>query len=92
MNGTRSIPYDTFPGGGETIRNYIETGVPTGDFMRYVISNDLKGSFGHADEFNLEHLFDIVMWMYQHAPGPCWGSPEAYTAWLEHRGLSGYTP
>lgn len=67
----------------DSLYRYIEDGCPTGDFLRAVLSNDLKESFGRADEQNRETLFDIVSFLYNEAPAPCWGSPDLVKAWLE---------
>ena len=67
----------------ETLYNYIDEGCPTGGFLNAVLSNNLKESFGRADNFNQEHLHDIVQFLYNEAPGPCWGSPDKVKAWIE---------
>ncbi len=79
-----SINYDRLPEhirGG--VQRYIEEGCPVGSFLAAVISNDLKESFGCADEVNRQRLFDIVSFFYNEAPSPCWGSPEKMRAWLK---------
>jgi hypothetical protein len=76
------LPVHIQPG----IRHYVEEGQEVGSFLEAVISNDLKESLGRADIVNREHLFDIVSWFYNHAPSPCWGSPEKYQKWIaEHQ-------
>ncbi len=67
-----------------TVKRYIEEGVPTGGFLQAVISNDLKESFAQADDINRKRMFDIVLFFYNEAPGPCWGTPERYQDWLDH--------
>ncbi len=69
----------------EPLYGHIEHGCPTGGFLRAVLSNDLKESFGRADEESRIVLFDIVMFLYNNAPAPCWGSPEEVKAWQEKR-------
>lgn len=76
---TTEVP-DTIMGG---LQRYVEYGVPTGDFLRAVLSNDLRESFGKADETNREALFEIVSFCHNHLPGMCWGSPAKVKDWLE---------
>lgn len=66
----------------ESLARYIVSGVPTGDFLAAVLSNDLKESVGRADWLALENIPHIVSWLYNRAPGPCWGSPERVKEWL----------
>jgi hypothetical protein len=66
-------------------KRYIEHGVEVGGFLTAMISNNLTASFATADETNRERMFDIVSWFYNEAPGPCWGSPEKMTAWMQQQ-------
>ena len=65
------------------IRRYVTQGVEPGGFLCAVIANDLRDSFGQADEDSRAGLFQIVSWFYNYAPGNCWGSVEAREAWIE---------
>lgn len=68
------------------LERYIEQGVPTGGFLRAVLSNDLFDAFARADLDNRNTLFDIVSWIYNNAPSNCHGSEKVYKDWLEkHR-------
>jgi len=62
---------------------HIEHGCPTGGFLQAVLSNDLKESLGRADEESRMVLFDIVTFLYNNAPAPCWDSPEKVKVWQE---------
>ena len=64
------------------MRLYIESRIEPGSFMISVLSNDLRGACERADNINRHRLFDIVSWLYNHAPSRCWGSREAVAAWL----------
>jgi len=66
----------------EGIERYVEQGVPLGDFLLAVLSNDLKGAFGRADDENRRDLYEIVQWCYNEIPSDCWGSPEKVRQWL----------
>lgn len=72
------VPSHTAPG----LARYIVDRTPPGDFLRAVLSNDLKMAFGKADGTNQRYLFHIVNFLYNAAPMACWGSPEKYQDWI----------
>ena len=65
-------------------RDYIEYGVPMGDFGTAVLENDLMEAFMRADETNIARMFDIVSFVYNEAPSACHGSREKVKSWLAH--------
>ena len=65
----------------EAIESWIEHGYEPGHFTTAVLCNDLAESIGRADETSLLCLADIVKYVYNEAPGPCWGSKEKFVAW-----------
>lgn len=65
-----------------SLQRYIEQGIPPGGFLSAVICNDLKDACGRADHESRFMLFDLVSWLYNYAPSPCWGSPEKFKAYL----------
>lgn len=67
----------------DSVRKYIEDGRPVGDFLTAVFENNLKEAFMRADDINTSKMKDIVGFMYNHAPSPCWGSPEKVAEWLK---------
>jgi len=71
------------PGVIESLKNYVEVGVPPGGFLEAVLSNDLKEAFGRADINNRYAMFDIVSYCWNHIPSQCWGSKETVTEWLK---------
>lgn len=71
---------------------YMNYGTEPGDFLRAVITNDLGGAFGRADENNTAAMRNWVAWFYTYAPGPSWGSPTNYAEWVATRGLYGAGP
>ena len=73
----------------EGARDYVENGVPGGDFLHYVFCNDLVHSFGKADNTNLRRMFDWASFLYNEAPMECWGSEEKVEAWVAGGGLQG---
>jgi hypothetical protein len=75
------IPSSTMYG----LKGYVEDGRPVGGFLTAVICNDLSEAIGRADEGNYAALLDIVAWLYNEAPGSCWGSVEKFEAWTEKK-------
>ena len=69
----------------DALNRYVTLHVPTGDFLRGVLSNNLLESFELADDENLAALHEIVMYIYNEIPSRCWGSPEKVKAWLGER-------
>lgn len=72
------------------MRLYIERGVPPGSFLTAVLSNDLMGALGKADDTNLHALPAYGRFLYNEAPSPCFGSPEHVRDWCEAGGLAGH--
>lgn len=67
----------------EGLVQYCAARRPMGSFLTAVVKNDLKDAVGRADEVSIRHFGEIVGFLYNYAPGPCWGSPAAVEAWLE---------
>ena len=72
-----------------SLKAYIETGRPLGDFLTAVVQNDLSRAVSHGDLDNLRNLPALSAFLYNKAPMGCWGSPEKMIEWQEHRGISG---
>jgi hypothetical protein len=68
---------------------YILEGLPVGDFLTALLTNDLKGTFQKADEENIKKIYQYVYFMWNHAPIGCWGSLEKVQEWQNHDGLKG---
>ena len=66
-------------------RAYIEEHVSMGHFGMAVLSNNLLEACRYADQTTLPILAQIVRWLYNEAPGGCWGSPENVQLWLAQR-------
>jgi len=58
----------------ESIRRYVDLGIPTGGFLRAVLANDLMEAVGRADESSLLHLADICRFVYNDIPSNVHGS------------------
>lgn len=68
------------------LRRYIDHGIQPGHFLQAVLCNDLREAISRADHVVAPQLGNIVKYLYNYAPGDCWGSPEAYGNWLrKHR-------
>jgi hypothetical protein len=69
----------------EALEQYVNVGMPLGDFLRSVVSNDLREACGRADHQNLHNIPALVAWLYNtdSVPGICWGSPQRYKDWLD---------
>ncbi len=65
----------------EAMNHYVRTGDVSSNFLRAVISNDLKGAIGHADDSTITILRSYVRWFYNIAPGVCWGSAQKMLDW-----------
>ena len=72
----------------ESVKDYIENGVPLGDFLQKIFENDFMGAAGKADHLNKKHLYAYAMLLYN-APMGCWGSKERVDAWVKVGGLNG---
>lgn len=64
---------------------YVNDGVPTGSFLRSVLSNDLFGAFERADQQNRDTIGLLVTYIYNEIPAECWGTREHYHQWLDRK-------
>lgn len=64
---------------------YVMHGIPPGDFLYAVITNNLKEAVAYGDEQNLSALVNWVRFFYNATPSQCWGSEEKMNEWMEHR-------
>ena len=67
---------------GEILDRYVRERIHPGSFLKAVLYNDLREACAHADEDNAVALWAIVGWLYNEAPGMCWGSAAKMEAWL----------
>ncbi|MFW6015283.1 MAG: hypothetical protein ACOCRK_02530 [bacterium] len=65
-----------------SLDRYVNERVPVGGFLQAVLSNDLMGAMGKADEQNREALHSICSYVYNNIPLACWGSKEKVKKWL----------
>lgn len=67
----------------DALASYILEHKPTGSFLHNLLSNDLQATFSSADHINSKAVRNYVTFLYNFAPGACWGSPEKVKSWLE---------
>ena len=67
-----------------------DSGLPVGNFLTYVLENNLVQSVCHADEQNLADIVEIAKWVYMEMPGGAWGSPEKVRTWQKNHGAQGF--
>lgn len=76
-----------------SIVEWIETArIPPrlmGSFLRALLTNDLMGTFAHADETNRHAVDQWVTFLYNDAPSECYGTLAKLEAWHERGGLQG---
>jgi hypothetical protein len=71
------------------IKLYVLQGIPMGGFGGKLLSNDLMGALGHADDNNQRAIMDWARLLYNYVPRSCWGSPENYKNWISSGGIAG---
>jgi predicted nucleotidyltransferase len=67
----------------DSLDRYVSQGIPTGDFLKAVLENNLMEAMGRADSFNQASLPEICSYIYNELPSPCHGSPAKVKEWLE---------
>lgn len=72
------IPFSILEG----LRGYARYGYPIGHFLTAVLSNDLFGAVGRADDVNRNRLPEICQYVWNCMPAACHGSPEAVRGWV----------
>jgi hypothetical protein len=65
------------------LQRYIEHGVLFGDFLYAMLTNNLTMTFQKADSENVKKVQEILTFIYQELPGPCWGSEERVESWVK---------
>ena len=73
----------------QTVCDYLLFGLPCGGFLTALFSNDLKESFGRADDANASHMRNWVLFMYNEMPSISQGSREKVAEWIKRGGLLG---
>jgi hypothetical protein len=65
------------------MQDWIEHGQASypGGFLSALLSNDLMGALGKADDVNAHALPLYAAYLYNYAPSGCFGSPRAFSEW-----------
>jgi hypothetical protein len=69
------------------ILRWIEEGIIPGGFLTAVIENNLRESFDKADDQNMFRIHSYLLFFYNCAPAPCWGSIKKVKEWANKGGL-----
>jgi len=75
---------------GKALLEYVLRGVPVGDFLAAVVTNDLHEAVVRADPDNRVLLREYVGWLHNEAPTLCWRYPKAIALWAKVGGLEGF--
>ena len=66
----------------EAIDRYVNEKILPGGFLQSVLSNNLMGAFGGADDENRKALPEILAYVWNKIPARCCGSPERVRNWV----------
>jgi hypothetical protein len=72
-----------------SIDEWVICGRSPGHFVQAVLRSDLFGAFRHGDAESLAALYEIVNYVYNRIPAPCWGSQEKMENWSNQGGQKG---
>ena len=70
--------------------DYIEYGTNPGKFITSIICNDLVDAVMYAPKDCINNIPAFANFMYEIAPGSCWGSKENMQRWIDIGGMRGY--
>lgn len=68
--------------GVETLKRYVNMGIPCDSFVQAVIDNDLCAAVGRADFQNIHNIPAYISWLYNNAPAGSWGFEGAHERWV----------
>ncbi|MAM60830.1 MAG: hypothetical protein CMH11_05005 [Maritimibacter sp.] len=68
---------------------YILLGIIPGSFLSAVLEGDLFNAVRRADDANRAALHDYAIFLFNYAPGGCFGSEDRLRAWSHDGGLIG---
>lgn len=69
----------------ESIDRYVKHGIPTGDFLRACIENNLSEAVARADEHRLPMIPAIIGYLYNEVDKRCWGHANACGEWITRK-------
>ena len=69
---------------------WVREGHPPGDFLSSLLENDFKRACQHADDTNAKILHDYAKFLWNWAPGTCWGRDKVtFREWARAGGVFG---
>ena len=74
----------------QDLLNYKEHGIPMGDFLYAVLTNDLLSAFMCADEQNAMDMREIALFVYENLPAISHGTPQRVKNWMRQGGMDLY--
>lgn len=87
IQGLTGLAIPTHMHGG--VRGHVEKGRETGGFLTALLTGDLEGAKARADMQNRAAWNDWMVFLADHLPPECHGTPEKVATWREHGGLEG---
>jgi hypothetical protein len=72
------------------VQRYVMHGVEPGNFLTAILENDFMEAVGRADDDNRATLVGWAMFIYNHTPSSCHGSPARVASWLDEGGILGH--
>ena len=86
----RQPDYETIPNPSsiETVKRYVEAGIPTGKFLKALFSYHLS-ALKYADPINKPLLEAWIDWMHFEMPGGTTGSKEIVEQHIKNGGMRG---
>jgi len=61
--------------------SYIVDGQRPGGFLEAVLSNDLNAAVARGDDENRKLLSNYILFLFNRAPGGCWGNRDLFESW-----------
>ena len=55
---------------------YLRYGILSGSFLTACLENNLYEALGHASTQHWDYVYNVVFFLYNHAPSDSWGSKE----------------
>lgn len=85
-DATLLIDYSSLPSHLRAgMRHYIEDGIETGSFLRYVLEMDMEHAWAVADPESAAAMPAIKMFLQDEAPTACWGNKRRVWAWMQYK-------
>lgn len=66
----------------QSLDRYVKDGIRPGSFVNAVLSNDLMGAIGYADDMNRLRLPEICIVVTEDVPWRLYGSASAVDTWV----------